>query len=1310
MIIDPKLNLVKEAVAAEEELADRREQELEQEALANVPAALRKTNLQSNATVDEEYDLNGMYNEGASFEEVGEGEEAEGVRLPTHNLRPGKAIVAGKDIVTDEPVATPFRDADGLINDGRTALAEGYATTAGIYRPEDLEHLTKIARGVQRENGTYDEFATGPWNDDFKRVAWNAAQQTEAQRSLVDDIAYDRYVDPEPDIPTPEIAEDLDEEQLRTHPAWLTAARSVYEYLEGEPFEGTDEELHSLAMGEMSRFSNSPSYMIWRAGRMFANDSPEEIAFAQAYSTLVLGYRGVSPFTPMTVARGVYNAFTDPLTYVGVTTPMVLMRKASVTAFQNTLLKKIAQRVAATKALSKAGTGLASRQAAARIARQGITYGGYAAGFATVGGAEAYLFGGLTEWAEQAVDIAAEKREALDYGEMHAEGARAAPYGMALGGALGTAVHPTTVKHARQVAQRVAQNAKDMTMTPAGSMQSQRGFIDFSFRLQHPSKAPGAPSPQIASRLEQALVEHQGLLRPSKRNKNPTMKASELLRRVMVQDAANKYGFSPREIEQVQLDKWLETKGDAEVSHDEVADWMYANRVRLGQYVTPDHPEMAPSPYQASTRASDTGMPLSLLNATAKQVEKNFEVKFDEVPVDLTEYSRWVDNTKREVHQFIEKQESVRAHEFAEREGQEDFFGDWERPFAPSLYAGMPYDIPGNNVNQWYQHFSDVMVRYEDNVRIGAANPADPKNLPKPPEFLTSINRQEYYITDVNGVPLHDGDGNFTKFGTESEATDFREARVAQMLPDMKQSEITTLWDINADALFAEMTANPHWETYSYVARAHGKENIENYRTLRVVMNTDMRSDQTIALEHLGKPLDSLSKEELGRVKRVKEMMPPSTDVSLAKGFTEDVHFPGEFNRLVHFRMFDAYDEQGNLVLFVEEFQSDANRAANDYGMMYDERFAPPAEKVAEAKEAMKAALKEKMPTAEDTILEDMIERLERGYTVAGWLEANTNQRANSEAGRELLAAAREYRKFVPGPRAIPRMPYVGSRAHWTEFAVTQVTEYAYRNGYNRIVLPRTDRQLQASEHWGRDAFENTTKYSGIVAMYQQMIKALGKKSQKNLFIKPQGSKQIYSESHIYLDPDKNRMVDPIAWLRKEGEMTEPSTTSISEGRYEGMTLQDVMALDEYAEARQWTADRADVSDWYPNWNPFTQEPVNLDPSELDTEYVDALLNHLGNITDPNILNRSFNEVMEEITSDTSLSSGVRRGATMISKWGVGRSEVVTVQETPAQPFAVLELNTEHLDKNPVPLAGVAVVPGGGATLYGERDEEKQLK
>lgn len=195
------------------------------------------------------------------------------------------------------------------------------------------------------------------------------------------------------------VAEDIDPDTLASNQDWLNASRVLYQMNEGQPFQGSDQELAEWGLDMMGWFNYNLPVMAVDAAKIGNAEQYEKDAFLylmDSYDNLNVSWEGAGRFF-----KGV---LTDPTTYVG---------------------------------LGTLGVGLAGKEGAKQATKAGVREllkAGLKTG--TVAGVEGAMYGAVDNTIRQSIEVSAGRKEEIDGTSVLGSAALGAGVGLAGGTVL----------------------------------------------------------------------------------------------------------------------------------------------------------------------------------------------------------------------------------------------------------------------------------------------------------------------------------------------------------------------------------------------------------------------------------------------------------------------------------------------------------------------------------------------------------------------------------------------------------------------------------------------------------------------------------------------------------------------------------------------------------------------------------------------------------------------------------------------------------------------------------------------------------
>lgn len=237
----------------------------------------------------------------------------------------------------------------------------------------------------------------------------NITDEVETQTPLKVDNDFSNITDEVSSTPstnnfTPDFTGTPAYEDLAQHTPWLKATETVYNIGKNEQtkWQGTDEELAQYGIEHMSFFNSNFSLGMGVDAVKLASATPEQ---KEAFLYLMETYDEIDEPNLPAIARYAKGMFTDPLTYVGITT------------FGAGFFGKEAAKVTTKQGLKE-------------LLKQGIVRGG------TIGTIEGGMFGGFDATIRETIRVGGSDQESIDWSNV----AKGTGIGMAAGATLGTAL------------------------------------------------------------------------------------------------------------------------------------------------------------------------------------------------------------------------------------------------------------------------------------------------------------------------------------------------------------------------------------------------------------------------------------------------------------------------------------------------------------------------------------------------------------------------------------------------------------------------------------------------------------------------------------------------------------------------------------------------------------------------------------------------------------------------------------------------------------------------------------------------------
>ncbi len=378
--------------------------------------------------IEDSYDLKEQ-----AYQDQLQGIEREPGNVSNAYLKPLKKTVRGIDIATgkrvlsrgdwdNEAAAGYYTRGAELIRDGGFSMEKGVDANS-------LRGITYVASGILEEGQSKAEFMKAidmlgvPQSQ--ANFAWASASATKITKDIETQMA-SPYDQEELSSLPPDPLPDIDKEELPAQEGWSDAARMVYETDNGQPFQGSDQDLINWYIDEMSNFNwkiaqvpgVNTSSMAAYAFRS-VNNGPE---YAKALLHLMDTYDRVNTDWSI-VGNNVQALLSDPTTYLGF------------------------------------GAGAVGTKAAAQVAKARLkNWVAMSIGGAVTGSMEGAVWAGAQNLGEQTVAVQAGAQEGYSASQAAAVAGVGAAAGAVLGGAL-----PPMIDQAGRIGRRMIQNAKRST-------------------------------------------------------------------------------------------------------------------------------------------------------------------------------------------------------------------------------------------------------------------------------------------------------------------------------------------------------------------------------------------------------------------------------------------------------------------------------------------------------------------------------------------------------------------------------------------------------------------------------------------------------------------------------------------------------------------------------------------------------------------------------------------------------------------------------------------------------------------------------
>lgn len=389
----------------EEENNEQIEQEEIQKGKFN--AAYEGTDLSAVGPSADDYDYATEYNDGNTFPT----DEENGINLSNKNIKPATRQIAGHDMATGERYTNEYESP--LITEAITELQESSVNTKTGAPPKDMNPLSKIAKAMNNQNATYEQFVQntqGPWSDQQRATAWEGMVKAKQTMSDVkelgkrhfqeaESVRYNRAEGVQADIP---------ETDLVSSPVWIQSGKAVIDYFNPNGSEGMDaQEIHDFNLNLMSNFNFNIPMMMFYANEITNSNDPD---LAKSFLYL-MDQNEATDVSLASVDRAIGGMMGDISTYL--------------TAGGSVLVSRIAG------ASMKAGI----KQALTKILS--VTAVDSAAGGA---------IGAATDVSGQEIEMAAGEREEIDVGQATKAGAVSAALTATIGVGAATIADPALRK------------------------------------------------------------------------------------------------------------------------------------------------------------------------------------------------------------------------------------------------------------------------------------------------------------------------------------------------------------------------------------------------------------------------------------------------------------------------------------------------------------------------------------------------------------------------------------------------------------------------------------------------------------------------------------------------------------------------------------------------------------------------------------------------------------------------------------------------------------------------------------------------
>ena len=436
----------------------QKEQEAEEEKAQQdrFQTAYSQSGLDAVGIADDKYDFRGSFDEGTTFQK----NEGGGVLLPNRHVKENGIEIAGRDFKTSKQMRNKWGGEVGDIESGIAVLRNSSTDTATGPPWDTINGLNRIALGMYKQDGTFDDFRTQlantPWagKPEQAAVAWKSAivvkdsmddaksgGQHWGQLSQTTEVEGHEENEPDPQ---------LLEADLPTNADWVSAAKTIISYNTGEDSVGlTDQEASDQLLTQMGLFwNNLPEMMLMSHGVLNSENKEYAEAFLHAMNT----YESTDMNNWNELARFGMGQISDLTNYVTFGGGMLVTR-----------IGGFAMREGIKKSIVKMATGLGAE----------VALGG--------------VIGAGVEKSRQDVEMGADAREEYDSGAIAQNAAFTAAFTAAIGAPLNVLVDPTLRAFASDIAKKGYANLNGGSKIPTGSAASQRGSVGV------PPSAPKQP-------------------------------------------------------------------------------------------------------------------------------------------------------------------------------------------------------------------------------------------------------------------------------------------------------------------------------------------------------------------------------------------------------------------------------------------------------------------------------------------------------------------------------------------------------------------------------------------------------------------------------------------------------------------------------------------------------------------------------------------------------------------------------------------------------------------------------------------------
>ena len=945
------MDLIQAQLDAQKQMEERDEQAKQAKIAERKPTLLQETGLSDLKNFD--------FDKAILDDDKFEQEEDGGWKLPVKNFT--GVTVAGYDLGTGEARSPKWRDPE--ITDGIEQIRNSYWNTVSGPSKDTTTGLIKIASGILKNGGAYEDFDFG-YDEKTRQNAWNLAQSLHDQRSMLSGLMDGKKA--EFSGPMPQLSRTYTEEELKKDQTWLGAARHLYEVLEGEPFKGTDEQLHNLAVEEVAiTFSNLAK--LGMLNTKFANGEYDENT-AKAYLTLMLGYEAMENTGLATDGRivlgNILGIAQDPTTYAaigGMLIPGGQSHSTTAMAARLGIKQKIAQLI--TKRLIPA---------------------------AGIGSVEGLVYGGLEDLAIQGIEMQAGEREEIDVGRMQETGRQTAAVGAVLGPMVNIA--PDVVRGGWKQGKRFGKHVQgNFDMRPVGPIMKQVGSLNPQMPKAREAEIGlrnktdmgedfiDTAEPMFKSRLQGALFGDPAMkVQPLVGKKDTT--AGGLLQMIDKLPQNQKLPVSNDEIRRSGIRDILESMPkDEKLTRERLDDMLWVNRDRANAWISGEK-----GPLGTSTGDTPKFMLKQMVDTHIAQ--RAYRIIEEEVPMDPQPFLDWQEHIVRRGRAWAEQ------NAFPAGEGVNKRLDVIEEPTIPPWVA--------QNAPEW----GDAVLMQAKHGKIG-----------KVPELKLPPSGKRYKLMNANGEFEALGDQPVT-YTSSRDAIRARDDMVKNMTRNMdynEQIEMLRMFDEK------QVMRPPQYEE----KRVRPDVAADGYFEMRLFQPFEgTQNVEDIALGRFGQAYEALSPDLKARVDDMKKWA--HKDPRMTEDRLETTHYPTEINRISHIRGQRVYRPDGGTSLMVMEGQADINNWARP------ENFGTQPKSIDQnAVNALELQLKKDIaanstiPLSDDQ-LESIVERARESDSIKAFSSMS------GVVNKKILKTVKEYRRITGRESAVPPHMVQGDSIH----------------------------------------------------------------------------------------------------------------------------------------------------------------------------------------------------------------------------------------------------------------------------------------